>query len=92
MAPGASWKYRCNVIDISDADLAELNKSTGESSRETFVWGRATYIDIFDDRHTVEFRYRPHARRYTTYESAGEKWMVVEGWELYPEEDGNNAT
>ena len=88
IAPGGFWIIRKDQ-GISEQDLGELIKPTAESTRELFVWGSVEYTDIYKKPQTLSFRYRTHARRSEFEPERG--IQAIRGWDLHPEEDGNEA-
>lgn len=90
MAPNAHWVFRIDIGNISDQIMQEII----DYKKAIFVWGKAEYVDKFGESHMVEFRFRNLAKRlvWVVNGGAGIPQLETTGWDIEPEEEGNNAT
>jgi hypothetical protein len=82
---GRTWYFRKEIADIS----IETQREITAFQKAIFVWGEATYVDIFGATQALRFRYRTQGN--VAVHNPGEKPTLI-GWALHPEEEGNDST
>jgi hypothetical protein len=85
IAPGADWQFRIEVTEVSDQDMRDISEYT----KAMYIWGRATYLDIYGKSQKLDFRYRSLAN-ITVRQPDGS--IKLAGWALHPLDGGNDAS
>jgi hypothetical protein len=84
LAPGAQMTITYDLYDITAPELVAIRAG----KRTLYVWGNASYVDIFGDTQLLEFRFNNTAGIHSSY---GVKENLA-GWALQQGKEGNTST